>query len=234
MRKILCLIFAALLLFSLCSCKDKSGLKNVSTGITAEVDTSAENFYGFDHLIINGEKYVLITDENRNLKHAGKNAEALSPFANFGEKNDSTMYEIKSDSPVKVYTDSKNRALFCKEAELEEFSCYYDDYNNYKFTVSVDQSTKENVTFDKDLINNIISLKDSEDSFEAITVKSSDIFRLLPLSNDGVMEKSFIYLAHYNGSLYLYLPAYINDKGVNAVKIDPETAAAADKILKTE
>lgn len=230
MKRFICLSLALLILFSASACGDKSGYKNVDTGVTAAVDTSKENFYGYDHMIINGEGYVMIYNSSRNMQKAGKNVTLLSPFANFGEKNEYTLYEVKSDSGVNVYTDTRDKALFCKENELDAFNSFYDNYNNYTFSVSVDQSTTENVTFEKDLINVIASLAGDETKFETVSVKSTDIYRLLPVSCDGVVEKNYLYIAEYNSELYLYLPSYM-DKGVNAVKIDSQTAEKISGIL---
>lgn len=230
MKRFIYLSLAVLILFLMSACGDKSGYKNVDTGVTAAVDASKENFYGYDHLIINGEGYVMIYNSSRNMLKAGESVTLLSPFANFGEKNEYTLYEVKSDSGVKVYTDTRDKALFCKENELDAFNSFYNDYNNYIFSVSVDQSTKENVTFEKDLINVIASLADDETKFETVSVKSSDIYRLLPVSCDGVVEKNYLYIAEYNSELYFYLPSYM-DKGVNAVKIDSQTAEKISGVL---
>ena len=86
------------------------------------------------------------------------------------------------------------------------------------------------MTFEKDLINVIASLAGDETKFETVSVKSTDIYRLLPVSCDGVVEKNYLYIAEYNSELYLYLPSYM-DKGVNAVKIDSQTAEKISGIL---
>ena len=219
--------------FTLCSCKEDSYLKNADTGVTAEVDSSQENFYGFDHLIINGTAYSLITDERDNMLRAAKGAQALSPFANFGEKADRTLYEMKSSSPVKVYADSKTGGIVCRADDVQSFYGFYDDYNNYDFTLyTADDQKFDDVAFEKDVINNILALKQIAENQTSISVKSSDAYRILPTSCDKLLEREYIQLVYLDQELYLYIPAGIDGGDSNAVKIPSELQAIAEKTLR--
>lgn len=141
-RALLLLIFICCVL--LLSCAEPYCYKNVDTGVTAIIDSSKENMYGVDNLIINGEEYSLIKDDNLNVIHAGDNVEIISPFANFGENNAYTLYEIKTDLPFKVYIDNKNKALFCLEKNVEEckkrFTAMYDNPDSSVIITDEDNS----------------------------------------------------------------------------------------------
>ena len=107
-------------------------LEPVDTGIHA-TDDVYEGFM-FKSLTIQGEVYCLLTDEHANLLHADKDkTEILSPFANFGDDPLYTLYEVRTDAGIKLYTDNRNLALFCKETDVDTFHDFYSDYVNYDF-----------------------------------------------------------------------------------------------------
>lgn len=138
MKKLL-LAIAVFALLLLSSCQEHYYYKNVDTGIVATVDSSKNNVYGIDNLIINGKNYSLVKDDSLNILHADNDVEILAPFANFGENGSYTLYEIKTELPFKVYIDNKNRAIFCMEENVEKckqyFNSAYDNENSVYFEI---------------------------------------------------------------------------------------------------
>ena len=137
-KRLLAGLVCTSLVFSLSGCWIKLKfpkpyyLEPVDTGIHATDDVYEG--YMFKSLTIEGEVYQLLTDEHGNLLHADKDkTEILSPFANFGSDPLYTLYEVKTDAGIKLYTDNRNLALFCKETDADTFYAFYDDWENYDF-----------------------------------------------------------------------------------------------------
>ena len=102
---------------------------DVDTGIKAEIDTENDikDNYRYDYLIIEGKQYSLVQKDNY-LLHASDYATVLEPFANFGDENQYTLYEVENDCDFKVYADSKKVTLESDPEDVAGFEKFLQTY----------------------------------------------------------------------------------------------------------
>lgn len=200
-------------------------LESVDTGKLAVVDDSKVNNRGFDHLIIDGKKYGLLQKGNT-VYHASDIATILSPFANFGDAEIYTLYEVKTALPFKMFADNRNKILFCEEENIQDAIEYYSDYDNYIYKMYFDNEKDFTlIDLDRNRINHIINHANASwnndyigETVETFSLKRIKLATLISISRDGLVEDYLMNFVITNGHLYYAIDFTISK--VRCIKID--------------
>ncbi len=201
MRKLLfCSLCFIVVIVSVVFMKTELYYPNVKTGITAKwVESSGSRRYNF---LLVGEK-LLVAPQNGNLTFsASDQAKIKDAYANFGDENDYTLYTVESSLAFTVYTDNKNRVLFCESANEEAFLEYYTNYDNYTFKTSIVDT--EELCFKQGFMNQIVIKYSNKDQTQGIQLSDNDVemIEFTPISNDRLIEGFPLNFFVYNNEVY--------------------------------
>ena len=182
---------------------------DVDTEIKAEIDTENDikDNYRYDYLIIEGKQYSLVQKDNY-LLHASDYATVLEPFANFGDENQYTLYEVENDCDFKVYADSKNRALYCETEFVDDLINFYSDYNNFDFYCYLNNNDDEikKTNIDSDKFSSLLKKYDDNPHITYVDYKKKDItfLTIVPVSKDKLYQEWQTDLYKIENNVYLH------------------------------
>ena len=182
---------------------------DVDTGIKAEIDTENDikDNYRYDYLIIEGKQYSLVQKDNY-LLHASDYAAVLEPFANFGDENQYTLYEVENDCDFKVYADSKNRALYCETEFVDDLINFYSNYSNFDFYCYLNNNDGEikKTNIDSDKFSNLLEKYDDNPNITYVDYKKKDItyLTIVPVSKDKLYQEWQTDLYKIENNVYLH------------------------------
>lgn len=182
---------------------------DVDTGIKAEIDTENDikDNYRYDYLIIEGKQYSLVQKDNY-LLHASDYAAVLEPFANFGDENQYTLYEVENDCDFKVYADSKNRALYCDTEFVDDLIDFYSNYSNFDFYCYLNNNDDEikKTNIDSDKFSNLLEKYDDNPNITYVDYKKKDItwLTIVPVSKDKLYQEWQTDLYKMENNVYLH------------------------------
>ncbi len=197
--------------------------EDVDTGVYAQVNTdkTLPNIYGYDQLLINNKEYSLLLDNYTNIYHATKEAKLLKPFANFGDEQQYTLYEVESDCDFSIYVDSKNSALFCERINIEAFNDYYTDYNNFYFYSYIDKNDDKikKTNIDSTKYSNLIEKYEDNPHIDSVNEKKKDSswLTIVPVSKDKLYQDWQTDLYKIGNSVYMH-------RGLGDIKLSDEDA----------
>lgn len=201
MRKLLfCSLCIIVVIVSVVFTKTETYYPNVKTGITAQwVESSGSRKYNFLSV---GEN-LLVAPQSGNLTFsASDQATIKDAYANFGDKNSYTLYTVESSLAFTVYTDNKNRVIFCESANEEAFLEYYTNYDNYTFKTSIIDT--EELSFKQGFMNQIVIKYSNKDQTQGIQLSDNDVemIEFIPISNDRLIEGFPLNFFIYNNEVY--------------------------------
>lgn len=140
--------------------------------------------------------------------HASDYAAVLEPFANFGDENQYTLYEVENDCDFKVYADSKNRALYCETEFVDDLIDFYSNYSNFDFYCYLNNNDDEikKTNIDSDKFSNLLEKYDDNPNITYADYKKKDItwLTIVPVSKDKLYQDSQTDLYKIENNVYLH------------------------------